>query len=98
MLENRTKAGRLLAIRLQDYQARRNLLVLAVSKLKDKIVILTDDGIATGTTMKFAARIVRQQNPQKIIIATPIIAKEALAEIEKEFEPVTAKQVGEWLR
>jgi len=50
--------------------------------LKDKLVIITDDGVATGATMKAAIEIVRQENPQKIIVAVPVIAKDALKEIE----------------
>jgi len=49
---------------------------------KDKTVILTDDGVATGATMKAAIEILRQENPQKIIVAVPVISKEALKEIE----------------
>lgn len=50
--------------------------------LKDKLVIITDDGVATGATMKAAIEIVRQENPQKIMVAVPVIAKDALKEIE----------------
>ncbi len=50
--------------------------------LKDKIIILTDDGVATGATMRAALKIIRQQEPKKIIVATPVIAKDSLKEIE----------------
>jgi len=49
--------------------------------LKDKIVILTDDGIATGATMVAAVEIVRQQEPKKIIVAVPVIARDSLEKI-----------------
>jgi len=51
--------------------------------LKDKTVILTDDGVATGATMMAAIEITRQQNPKKIIVAVPVIAKDTLEKIEK---------------
>ena len=51
--------------------------------LKDKTVILTDDGVATGATMMAAVEIARQQNPKKIIVAVPVIAKDTLEKIEK---------------
>ncbi len=44
--------------------------------LKNKIVILIDDGIATGATMKAAIQAVRQQQPQSIIAAVPVADKE----------------------
>ena len=40
--------------------------------LNDKIVILTDDGLATGTTMQVAIQAVKKEKPQKIIIAVPV--------------------------
>jgi putative phosphoribosyl transferase len=40
--------------------------------LKNKIVILIDDGIATGATMKAAIRAIREQHPQIIIAAVPV--------------------------
>lgn len=49
---------------------------------KDKWVIITDDGVATGATMAAAVEIVRQQEPKKIIVAVPVIARDSLAKIE----------------
>lgn len=40
--------------------------------LQDKIVILIDDGIATGATMKAAIKAIRTQLPKKIIAAIPV--------------------------
>jgi putative phosphoribosyl transferase len=51
--------------------------------LKEKIVIITDDGVATGATMKAAVEIVRQHDPKKIIVAVPVIAKDSLKKIEE---------------
>jgi len=49
---------------------------------KDKIVILTDDGVATGATMMAGIEIIRQQNPKKIIVAVPVIARDTLDKIK----------------
>lgn len=51
--------------------------------LENKIVILTDDGVATGATMLAAIEVVRQQNPKKIVVAIPVIARDSLRKIEK---------------
>ena len=49
--------------------------------LKGKTVILADDGVATGATMAAAVEVVRQQEPKKIIVAVPVIAKDSLEKI-----------------
>src|SRR5437763_11786571 len=46
-------------------------------QLQGKTVILIDDGLATGSTMRAAARALRKQNPARIIIAVPVASQEA---------------------
>ncbi len=43
-------------------------------ELRDRIVILVDDGLATGTTMQAAVAAVRQHQPARIVVAVPIVA------------------------
>lgn len=66
-----------IAKRIKEYHGDKPAI-----NLKDKLVIITDDGVATGATIKAAIEIVRQENPQKIMVAVPVIAKDALKEIE----------------
>src|SRR3989304_7374123 len=40
--------------------------------IKNKIVILTDDGIATGSTVKVAVLFLKSNNPKSIILAVPV--------------------------
>lgn len=40
--------------------------------LEGKTVILVDDGLATGATMRAAALAVREQNPARVIVAVPV--------------------------
>jgi len=63
--------------------------------LKDKIVILTDDGVATGATMAAAVEIVRQQEPKKIIVAVSVIAKDSLEKIAALADEVIYLQAPE---
>ncbi|MGQ3385155.1 phosphoribosyltransferase [Glutamicibacter sp. TV12E] len=49
--------------------------------LAGQSVILCDDGIATGATMKASLELVAQLHPQSIIIASPVIAPETLTEL-----------------
>src|SRR4030042_4315893 len=72
-----------IAKRVKEYYGDKPAL-----NLKDKLVIITDDGVATGSTMKAAIEIVRQENPQKIIAAVPVIAKDTLKEIEESADEV----------
>lgn len=50
--------------------------------LKGKIIILVDDGIATGATMRAAIKALQQQKPKKIIIAVPVAALSTCKEME----------------
>lgn len=49
--------------------------------LKNKVVFLVDDGIATGSTMRAAIRSVRGEGAQKIIMAVPVSPPDAFREI-----------------
>lgn len=56
--------------------------------LHNKIVIITDDGIATGKTLEATLDLIKKQNPQKIIVAVPVAAKDALTHIKKKVDEV----------
>lgn len=53
--------------KLKIYDGRRKQY-----ELKNKNVILVDDGIATGSTLMAAIEIIRTRHPKKIIIAVPV--------------------------
>ncbi|MEK6943237.1 MAG: phosphoribosyltransferase [Nanoarchaeota archaeon] len=65
--------------RYKEYKGQYKL-----SNLKGKVVILTDDGIATGHTVKAALEYIKRQNPEKIIIAVPVSPSGFAAEIKDE--------------
>lgn len=52
--------------------------------IKNKIVIVVDDGIATGKTILVTLKLLRTKNPQKIIVAVPVSSVEAANLIAKE--------------
>jgi putative phosphoribosyl transferase len=62
-------------------------------ELKDKIVIIIDDGIATGLTMKAAIKMVKEKQPQKIVVAVPVSASDSLAEIKTLVDEVVCLYV-----
>lgn len=66
--------------------ARRKKLIRAVkpqASVKDRTVIVTDDGIATGSTMIAALQIVKAQKPREVIVAAPVAAPDRLEEIRR---------------
>lgn len=52
--------------------------------LSDRIVVLVDDGAATGATMLAAIQAVRTQSPKQIIVAVPVASAEACEKFETE--------------
>jgi putative phosphoribosyl transferase len=50
-------------------------------RLDDRIVILVDDGLATGSTMRAAIAALRARMPREIIVAVPVGARETCASI-----------------
>jgi putative phosphoribosyl transferase len=48
--------------------------------LRDKVVILVDDGLATGSTMRAAVAAVRRLGPARVVVAVPVGAGETCGE------------------
>jgi putative phosphoribosyl transferase len=76
-----------------------------IPEVKGKVVILTDDGIATGSTMFLAVEALRQKGAAYIIVAVPVAPAEAISRLRgvadqvvclAEPEPFAA--VGQWYR
>jgi len=51
---------------------------VATGNLQNRSVILTDDGIATGSTVLAAAKYIRNQKPKELIIAVPVSSRDSL--------------------
>lgn len=51
--------------------------------LKDKIVIVVDDGVATGNTLISCVQLVNQQEPAQIIVALPVAPRSAVNRIKE---------------
>jgi len=62
-------------------------------KLKNKIVILVDDGLATGFTMLSAVEYAQSQNPKKIIVAIPVAAQDSFEKVKAAANEVVCLQV-----
>ncbi|HKC55167.1 MAG TPA: phosphoribosyltransferase [Vicinamibacterales bacterium] len=71
--------------------------------LADRIVILVDDGLATGSTMRAAAQAVRAHGPSRVIVAVPVGARQTCSEIAAVADEVVCARtpepfsaVGQW--
>lgn len=64
-------------------------------KLKDRTVILVDDGVATGLSMALAAQMARKMGAKKIIIAVPIISESAERMLSKFSDQIIALEIAE---
>jgi putative phosphoribosyl transferase len=72
-------------------------------ELRDRTVVLVDDGLATGSTMRAAVTAVRQQRPARVVVAVPVSAPETYAEFTSEVDEVLSpltpdsfRAVGQW--
>jgi len=64
-------------------------------QVKDRVVILIDDGLATGSTMRAAAAALRKQNPSRIVVAVPVAPAETCEEFRKEVDEVVCAATPE---
>jgi putative phosphoribosyl transferase len=63
--------------------------------LKDRVVILIDDGLATGSTMRAAAASLRLQKPRRIVVAVPVSSRETCEEFRSEVDEIVCAYTPE---
>lgn len=63
--------------------------------LKGKNILLVDDGIATGFTLKAAVKYLQRQTDGKIIVAVPVSSKSAYLNLLEEVDQVIALEIPE---
>ncbi len=56
--------------------------------LRGRCVIIVDDGLATGATMRAAVRAIRQRKPSEIVVAVPVAAESSCLEMREEADVV----------
>lgn len=72
-------------------------------QLRNRTVIIVDDGLATGASMRAAIDAVRRQSPRKIVVAVPVAAESTHDELSAEVDDVVCVltpepfiSVGHW--
>jgi len=83
-LANEVWAEKVIEKERTEARRRRKLYGLGKKKMsfKHKQVIIVDDGIATGLTMRAAIASVRMDEPAQIIVAVPVASKDSLSQIK----------------
>lgn len=56
--------------------------------LHGQVAVLVDDGVATGATIKAAIRAARALGARSVLVATPVIARDALDELQRDADEV----------
>lgn len=67
----------LLKKRFKDYYGNRKPI-----NLKGKILILVDDGIATGNTILSIIKMLRDEKPEKVVVAIPVAPKDSVKKLK----------------
>jgi predicted phosphoribosyltransferase len=74
--------------RIEKYRGKKPF-----PELKDKIVILVDDGLASGFTMLASIEFVKKKKPKKIIVAVPTASGSAYQLVKSEIDKLIALDV-----
>src|SRR5213082_3242750 len=67
-------------------------------ELRDRIVILVDDGLATGATMRAAVKALRQRGVAKIVVAVPVGPPDTCREFEDEADETICASAPEFFQ
>ena len=77
----RTEADRLLGILKEKYKMYMG--DRKPTELKNKTVIIVDDGVATGNTILATVEAIKKKSPKEIIIAVPVAPRSAAIKLSK---------------
>jgi len=64
-------------------------------EVRDKTVILIDDGLATGASMRVAVVALKRLGPARIVVAVPVAARQTVAEMAKDVDEIVCARTPE---
>ena len=64
-------------------------------EVRDRITILVDDGLATGSTMRAAVTALRQEQPRRIVVAIPVASPDTCRELRREVDELVCAETPE---
>eukprot|EP01037_Dinobryon_pediforme_P009498 gene9498-9578_t len=64
-------------------------------KVTGRVVIVVDDGIATGATVRAVLKALRQRNPKELVLAVPVAPVEVVAQLRREVDTVICLEASE---
>src|SRR5207247_6250790 len=67
-------------------------------ELRDRIVILVDDGLATGATMRAAVKALRERGAAKIVVAVPVAPPDTCHELEERADETICLSTPEFFQ
>jgi predicted phosphoribosyltransferase len=87
---SQSELDELVRVKQREVEARVSLFRggRAKPRLRDRTVLLVDDGIATGGTVQVAIRAVRAESPAAIVLAVPVAAPDAVRELGAQVQRV----------
>jgi predicted phosphoribosyltransferase len=65
------------------------------AEIGGRVVIVVDDGIATGTTTRAALQAIRKQKPKELVLAVPVAPRDTVAELRKEVDALICLETPE---
>jgi putative phosphoribosyl transferase len=99
----RAEMDEVVAAEMRELNRRQALYGVGRHDIENRPVILVDDGLATGATMRVAVLALREMNPRHITVAVPVGAPEVVRQFETLADevvclasPVPFRGVGLW--
>jgi putative phosphoribosyl transferase len=96
---------KVVAVELQELQRRARVYRgdRPTPQIEGRCVLLIDDGLATGATMRAAIAAVRQQQPARLVVAVPVAPPATIAMLRKDADAVVCPAtpepffgIGQW--
>jgi putative phosphoribosyl transferase len=88
--------ARVLAREKRELRRRESLYHAGASapEFRGRIVLLVDDGVATGATMRAAIAVVREGRPSRVVVVAPVFSREAYLELHDKADELVALQIA----